>query len=62
MNPLKNSIIAKTNEKINIDEKFSFNLNLETTKVIIPQNKPKKDGIKIKAIGINGLKISSKVS
>ena len=52
----------KTNEKIKIDEKFFCNLILETTKVNIPQNNPKKEGIIIKANGINGLKISSKVS
>ena len=62
MNPLKNSIIAKTTEKIKIDEKSFLNLNIETTKVMTPKNKPKKEGIKINANGISGLKISSKVS
>ena len=62
MNPLKNSIIAKTIEKIKIDEKSFLNLNLEATNVATPKNKPKKEGIKISAKGISGLKISSKVS
>ena len=62
MNPLKNSIIAKTIEKIKIDEKSFLNLNIETTKVITPKNNPKKEGIKINANGISGLKVSSKVS
>ena len=62
MKPLKNSIIAKTIEKIKIDEKSFLNLNIETTKVMTPKNKPKKEGIKINANGISGLKVSSKVS
>ena len=62
MNPLKNSIIAKTIEKIKIDEKSFLNLNIETTKVITPKNKPKKEGTKINANGISSLKVSSKVS
>ena len=36
INPLINSILAKVIEKIKIDERSFFNLNLETIKVIKP--------------------------
>ena len=34
--PLKNSVIAKTNEKIKIDEKFLSSLNFKSAEVAIP--------------------------
>ena len=48
--------------KINIEENFLFKENKLETNVAKPQKSPKNKGIKIKAIGIKGLKFSSKVS
>ena len=45
-----------------IEENFLFKEKKEQANVVIPQKVPKNRGIKIKVIGINGLKFSSKVS
>ena len=62
---MKLLIYSKTDKevaKIKIDKKFFFGFKNEKTKVEKPQNNPKNKGIKIRPKGINGIKISSKVS
>ena len=56
------SNIDKEVANIKIDKIFFFGFKNEKTKVETPQNNPKNNGIKINAIGTNGLKFSSKVS
>ena len=45
-----------------IEENFLFKEKKEQANVVIPQKNPRNNGITIKAIGIKGLKFSSKVS
>ena len=56
--PLKNSNIEKTKEK-NKTKKIFFSANGPTIKIANPKNNDKNIGIKIRAIGIKLLNISS---